>query len=623
MNYRPEIDGLRAMAILPVVFFHLGWPLFNGGYIGVDIFFVISGYLISTLIIKEIDSKKFSILKFYERRIRRIFPALFLVTVVTMLIGWFLMLPSDFKALSQSVFSVSIFSSNIFFWLTNPYFSPPADLQPLLHTWSLSVEEQFYLLYPALVLLCLRLGFIFFVVCLCTIFFSSFLSQYLVIFEQASWQFYLIISRAWELIFGVLIAILLYKAKPNFSNTLKEIGSIIGFVILSSSFLIFDENTHHPSIWTFLPVFGTGLIIVFCTKETALYKILSLKPIVSIGLISYSLYLWHFPIISFTKYSQLQELSFYQSIFIFIFSLVISYISWRFFEKKFRDFKIISTKVVFIFATVGSIFLASIGLVGHFNNGFDNRLSSEQSKLLNIKSLKKFNKQLRTGICFLEDGQSVDGFNKNCSSGEILLWGDSHAAALFEGLNKISAVSQFTSSGCPAIFNIVLADNRNCGKLNNEIFSKIKSNKYEYIILHANWIRHGYGNYEIYLKNTLKKIGNNWKEANIIIIGSTPQWFNSLPKYIVLNDLSINEIAKNGGYVKTDLDELLVADKLIKKIVQELNMENIKFFPVLDRYCKDSKCLGIDPNSANNLLFWDYGHLTERGSSIYVGEVLK
>ncbi|RZO26564.1 MAG: acyltransferase, partial [SAR86 cluster bacterium] len=161
MNYRPEIDGLRAMAILPVVFFHLGWPLFNGGYIGVDIFFVISGYLISTLIIKEIDSKKFSLLKFYERRIRRIFPALFLVTVVTMLIGWFLMLPSDFKALSQSVFSVSIFSSNIFFWLTNPYFSPPADLQPLLHTWSLSVEEQFYLLYPALVLLCLRLGFIF------------------------------------------------------------------------------------------------------------------------------------------------------------------------------------------------------------------------------------------------------------------------------------------------------------------------------------------------------------------------------------------------------------------------------------------------------------------------------
>jgi len=623
MNYRPEIDGLRALAVLPVVFFHLGWSIFDGGYIGVDIFFVISGYLIATLVMKEIEQKSFTLKNFYERRVRRIFPVLFLVTLATSILGWFLLLPPDFKSLSQSIFSTSIFLSNVYFWLTNPYFSPPADLQPLLHTWSLSVEEQFYLFFPILILLCLKVSFNFFIVVMGSFFMVSFLSLFFLEIEPLSWTFYLIISRAWELIIGIFAAIFLLEGKVLGSRIISELGSIIGFLLILISLVIFNQNLDHPSLWTLIPVFGTFLVIVFCNQETKLYRILSFKPLVSIGLISYSLYLWHFPIISFTKYTQFQDPNLMQALIIFVFSLVISYISWRFFERKFRDKKIIGQKSILIFGAVGSLFLASIGLLGHFKNGFDDRLTKEEQEILSIKNLSLFNEQLRTGICFIEENDSLKSFNSECFSEETLLWGDSHAAAFFHGLNKIQPISQLTSSGCPPILDIKLSDNNVCSSLNDEIFSKIKANKYKSIILHANWIRHGYGDYRELFKKTLQQISINLKDTKIIVIGNTPQWFNSLPKYLVFNAISIQDAKKNSGFIQTQLDKITLSDDLIKGSISEIGNKNIQFVSILDAFCSGSKCLGIDSLGTNELLFWDYGHLTPQGSSIYAKHVLK
>lgn len=623
MNYRPEIDGLRAVAVFPVVFFHLGWSIFDGGYIGVDIFFVISGYLIATLIIKEIEDGSFSLINFYERRVRRIFPVLFLVTLTTAIFGWFLLLPPDFKSLSQSIFSSSIFLSNIYFWLTNPYFSPPADLQPLLHTWSLSVEEQFYLFFPILILLCLKISFNFFVVVISLFFFSSFLSLFLLEIEPSSWKFYLIISRAWELIIGIYAAILLNEKKALGSKIISELGSAVGFSLLLISLILFDHNLDHPSLWTLIPVLGTFLVIVFCNQKTKIYKILSFKPLVSIGLISYSLYLWHFPIISFTKYAQFQELNFIQTVIIFTISIIISYISWRFFERKFRDKKIIDRRFIFKFAALGSVFLVSIGLLGHFNNGFDERLSKQEQEILRIKNLDQFNQQLRTGTCFLEEEDSIQSFDSSCFSGEILLWGDSHAAALFHGLNEIQPITQLTSSGCPPILDISLSDNNVCAFLNDQIFTSIKENKYKLIILHANWVRHGYGDYIESFKDTLQQISTSREDAKIIVVGNTPQWFNSLPKYLVFNAISIQDIKKNSGFIQTHLEKQVVSDELIKDSLDEIDNENIQFISILDEYCFNSACLGIDPEGNNELLFWDYGHLTERGSSTYARHIFK
>jgi hypothetical protein len=329
------------------------------------------------------------------------------------------------------------------------------------------------------------------------------------------------------------------------------------------------------------------------------------------------------PIISLTKYTFFQELNLIQAVIIFIVSVIISYISWRFFERKFRDKKIIDRRFIFKFAALGSLFLISIGLLGHFNNGFDGRLSKQEQEILKIKNLDQFNKQLRTGVCFLEEEDSIQNFDSLCFSEEILLWGDSHAAALFHGLNEIQPISQLTSSGCPPILDINLSDNNVCEFLNDQIFTSIKENKYKLIILHANWIRHGYGDYIESFKDTLQQISAIQEDVKIIVIGNTPQWFNSLPKYLVLNNISIKDIKGDSGLIQTQLEELLASDELIKDSINEINKENIHFISILEEYCVESACLAMNTKENNELLFWDYGHLTYKGSRIYATHILK
>jgi peptidoglycan/LPS O-acetylase OafA/YrhL len=293
MDYRREIDGLRALAIIPVILFHAGFQSFSGGFVGVDVFFVISGYLITRIILAELREGKFSIINFYERRARRILPALFLIMFLCLLFAWLWLPPDNMRGFSKSLIAVSMFASNLLFWKESGYFDTAAGLKPLLHTWSLAIEEQYYVLFPLFLVFTWKLGKNWVLTILTAIFMLS--------LGTAQWSssakpiaaFYLLPTRGWELLVGAFVGF--YEFTPSRSK-FADIGSWLGLTLILYAILTFDNRTPFPSFYTLIPAVGTALIILFTNDKTAVGKILNHKVFVGIGLISYSLYLWHHPL---------------------------------------------------------------------------------------------------------------------------------------------------------------------------------------------------------------------------------------------------------------------------------------------------------------------------------------
>ena len=309
-KYRSEIDGLRALAVLPVILFHAGYNNFEGGYVGVDIFFVISGYLISSIIIYEVELGKFSLKNFYERRARRILPALFSVILISAPFAWFILLPADLELFNNSAFSALTFWSNYIFYFEIDYFETSSRLKPLLHTWSLSIEEQFYIIFPILLLFFFKFKKKYFIIFISIIAILSlfvaqwggnlkltypFIEKEILFFNQSSLtNFFLPFGRIWELIIGILISFYIKKnGQPNYYN---QIFSLIGIVLILYSIFTFTKETNYPSFQTLFPTVGTALIIIFTNKNTLAFKLFSQKILVFFGLISYSAYLYHYPI---------------------------------------------------------------------------------------------------------------------------------------------------------------------------------------------------------------------------------------------------------------------------------------------------------------------------------------
>ena len=286
MKYRAEIDGLRAVAVVPVILFHAGFEIFSGGFVGVDVFFVISGYLITTILIDDIENN-IQYVNFYERRARRLLPALFFVMIVCIPPAWIWMLPSQMKDFSESLFAVSLFSSNILFWHESGYFEATAELKPLLHTWSLAVEEQYYLLFPVFLFLAWRFGknAVFWMIVVMTLL-SLLLSEW-GWRTKPSANFYLAPTRAWELFSGSIAAFVVQKKGVQKNGFL----ALLGLAAIIFSIFIYDETTPFPSLYTLLPVIGVVFLVLYGDKETLVSKILSKKAFIGIGLISYSAYL--------------------------------------------------------------------------------------------------------------------------------------------------------------------------------------------------------------------------------------------------------------------------------------------------------------------------------------------
>ena len=306
LSYRPDIDGLRAIAVLAVLFFHADLGFVPGGYVGVDVFFVISGFLITRLIVGEINEDNFSLMRFYERRIRRLFPALFLVLFVSLVAGALILLPQDFTYMSRNTFGAAAFVSNIAYWTQTGYFEGDAKVRVLLHTWSLAVEEQVYIIYPIILMVILRkwaLHIKSILLCLAGL---SFVACVWMTGIDQSTAFYLMPFRAWEFLIGALLAVGLFKA-PESKQTATFAG-IAGLALLIATFAIFDDLTVFPGAAALIPCLGTALLI-WAGKDVLTGRILSVAPMQFVGKISYSVYLWHWPLFVFVNYVNIGKLT--------------------------------------------------------------------------------------------------------------------------------------------------------------------------------------------------------------------------------------------------------------------------------------------------------------------------
>ncbi|MEL6418082.1 MAG: acyltransferase family protein [Pseudomonadota bacterium] len=332
MKYRAEIDGLRALAVVPVILFHAGVPGFGGGFVGVDVFFVISGYLITTIILVAMQAQRFRLRDFYERRARRILPALFLVVTATGVGAVIWMMPSQLKDFAQSVVAVNVFASNVLFWLEDGYFDFESEEKPLLHTWSLAVEEQFYVVFPLLLLLLVRRRtWILPVLIVCAV----------VSFGAGAWAarvapaaaFYLAPFRFWELLAGSICAVVLLQSGPRKNNTLGLLG--LALICLSVAFI--DEADPFPSEYTVPAVLGTALVILYAGSGSLPAQLLSFRPIVGIGLISYSAYLWHQPLFAFARIRLNEEPGGLEIAILVAATFVLAILTWKYVEQPFRS----------------------------------------------------------------------------------------------------------------------------------------------------------------------------------------------------------------------------------------------------------------------------------------------
>jgi peptidoglycan/LPS O-acetylase OafA/YrhL len=374
--YRPEVDGLRALAVVPVILFHAGVPGFAGGFVGVDVFFVISGYLIASIIYDEILEQRFSMVTFLERRARRIIPALYAVLLVSLPLGWFFMLPDNFENLGQSIVATVGVSNNILLWLTSGYWDLANEYKPLLHTWSLGVEEQFYLVFPLILLwLAPRGSRVTFVVFAIAALASLLAAEWFVRSEPLS-AFFLLPMRAWELLVGVMFAV---TCKRDRSHALQfgRLGDSLawlGLALILVPVLLYDAKTPFPGLAALPPTVGTLLVIMFASEANSVGRLLSQRILVAVGLGSYSAYLWHQPIFAFLRLLSPNEPSSLAVILAIGATAVIAFVSWRFIEQPFRSKERYSRFAIFALTiSVGGL-LAGAGLAVDRQSGYPARL---------------------------------------------------------------------------------------------------------------------------------------------------------------------------------------------------------------------------------------------------------
>jgi peptidoglycan/LPS O-acetylase OafA/YrhL len=366
MYYRREIDGLRALAVGPVVLFHGGFSAFSGGFIGVDVFFVISGYLITSIILVDLKAGNFSLAHFYERRARRILPALLFVMAATAPFAYEWMMPDEFKNFGQSLLATAVFSNNILLALTSDYWSLASEFKPLLHTWSLGVEEQYYIIFPVLMIL----GWKYFrsriVLVLGVMFTVSLISAAWGVAKAPTTTFYLLPTRAWEILLGALVAY--YHAHDKvvaLGRAQNQTLSLIGVTLILFSVFKFSENYPSPGLTTLVPAVGTVLIILFALEGTIVHRLLSSRVLVGTGLISYSLYLWHQPLFAMARVYSIQSPQAGDFAILIGLSFALAYLTWRFVEMPFRNTAIIHRRTVALFSVLGSL---SAVIIGYYLN---------------------------------------------------------------------------------------------------------------------------------------------------------------------------------------------------------------------------------------------------------------
>jgi len=501
VKYRPEIDGLRAVAVVPVILFHAGVPGFQGGFVGVDVFFVISGYLISSIIFGECAAGTFSIAGFYERRARRILPALFCVMAVCLPAAWLWLLPMEMKQFMQSVASVPLFASNFLFFAKTGYFDTASELKPLLHTWSLAVEEQYYVLFPLLVRVVWPLGLRTLAGCLFVCGAASLATAELTAVNHQAFAFFLLPSRLWELLIGAGVALYCFErrrpadAKANTSPWSAQWGAAFGLGLIVYAACAFDRSTPFPSLYALAPTVGTALVVLFATPATWVGRILGNRFVVGIGLVSYSAYLWHQPMFALARHRSLTEPTAELMLGLSLLSLALAYLSWRFVEAPFRNRQRIGTRQVFLFGLVGSVAFVGIGAAGHLANGFPSRFDAPTRNILAIAEHRSEPiPECDPGVTGVQHASELC----DLGTGEVrrgILLGDSHGGALAEALGDALSDSGLrfkngTWGGCPPVVNLQEAstDDPACFRYNQGILSSVRDDKeITHVLVASRW----------------------------------------------------------------------------------------------------------------------------------------
>lgn len=603
MKYRSDIDGLRALAVLSVVLFHFGFPGFYGGYVGVDIFFVISGYLISGIIIDEAESGRFSVVEFYRRRIIRIFPALFAMLVIVALVGSYVLLPDELLDLGGQILGASFFYSNAYFFKTANYFGGDSHAKFLLHTWSLSVEEQFYIVWPFLLVLFHKnrtirkkgIAAVFVISCIL-------LSQYLVYIDQ-SFAFYMMPARIWEFAVGT-VAVYVARGNKLDDRTSVFLG-LIGLLAILIPVKIYNEQVVFPGFSALPPCIGTACVLAVNGRGFA-SKFISNKVFTFFGKISYSLYLWHWPVVVFASVFYFHELNLVGKVVLFVISVVLGYLSWRFVEQPVRmSAKKINAKLAFKSAGLLFAFALLVVLIVNQDGGLKLRFDGKQNKIATYISYHG-DEKYREGSCFVvQKGEVFDA--KKCLSisdkkKNILIIGDSHAAHLWPGFKEKFPdynILQATHTGCRP-----LIDNRKHGDCeefyNVFLHDWFKSNKVDILIMAGRWARPD--------MNILPATIGEYKRYTdkLILMGPVPQYVSSLPRLLVWKG---DEAVLNTSMLK----DAILLDPQMANIAAK---GGVSYVSPISLWCKNGKCLTeID----NVPVQFDYGHYTVEGSIGFAG----
>ena len=473
-GYRRDIDGLRSLAIMPVLLFHARVPGFSGGFVGVDIFFVISGFLIAGIIAREIDAREFSLIRFYERRARRILPALFAMIAFVLLGASWLYLPGDFENVPRSALMALAFLSNVWFFATTGYFAGGAETMPLLHCWSLGVEEQFYIGFPLLLWLIAKYQPRRRVMIVASVALISFIWAWWKQTDSDGFAFYMLPPRGWELCAGALLAL---GGVPELRHKgLREALALAGIGLIAFAVFTYDRHTPFPGTTAIPPVLGSALLL-HCAPGTLAGRLLSMRLPVAIGLISYSLYLWHWPFIVFTEYARDEKLYGLWSIGVIAAALLGAWASWRFIERPFRNPQRFDRRRIFAVSAAG---MAALGLAATVMlplGGWERRFAPEVVKLASGK--QDFSPRRTACLAHV-----VGGEQPACTYGakvppSAMLWGDSHGVELAwllgqEMAGHGGALMQRTSGSCPPILEYAEANDPVCPKINAEVIERLE-----------------------------------------------------------------------------------------------------------------------------------------------------
>ncbi len=433
LKYRPDVDGLRAVAVTLVLLFHANLG-FSGGYIGVDVFFVISGFLITGLILKDQEAGKFRLANFWMRRIRRIIPAATLMIVVVLFVGCVLMLPSDYASLGKSAVAQQLMLSNVFFWLETGYFDGPAELKPLLHTWSLAVEEQFYLVYPFLLMFLYRVGRRATFLALAALAFGSLVVSQYGVMHHPSAAFFLLPTRGWELLAGGLICF--FPEPTRIKPRILAFFSWCSLVAIIAAGWFYKPATSFPGLAAIIPVAATA-IFIYCNALRLSFpaSVLATPPIVFVGLISYSLYLWHWPLLAFMRYSAAEEPSVFWRVLSLFGSFGVSFLAWRFVETPFRKVRWLRTRRSVVgAASVSAVAVIGFGLCVFAMKGMPNRFPEDVVAI--FATMEERGARHIVAENDVKSGR-LPRFGKMNAPPEILIWGDSHAMSLVPAFDKL------------------------------------------------------------------------------------------------------------------------------------------------------------------------------------------